>query len=149
MMTRPTPSGRFEAETTTSASMRAAGMSLQSGTQHFDLQFVELRNFAHHFKIIPPRLISHQVITAHIFECVRKSQIETIVVDNKSHDNSMSLVENQFPGFKTIYNSQNLGFAEGNNVGIRKSNGEFVVLVNNDLFLDRDAISFVHAPNNS
>lgn len=69
------------------------------------------------------------------------SPIETIVVDNCSSDDSMALVEKLFPSFKTIYNSSNLGFAEGNNVGIRRSNGDYVVLANNDLFLEPDAIS--------
>ncbi len=68
------------------------------------------------------------------------SEIETIVVDNDSKDNSMSLVEDLFPKVKTIRNSRNLGFAEGNNVGIRVASGELIVLVNNDLVMDKDAI---------
>jgi GT2 family glycosyltransferase len=67
--------------------------------------------------------------------------IETIVVDNASADNSMDIVERLFPEVQTIRNGRNLGFAEGNNVGIRASRGELVVLVNNDLILERNSIS--------
>jgi GT2 family glycosyltransferase len=68
-------------------------------------------------------------------------RIETIVVDNNSTDDSMEIVERVFPAFRRIHNQKNLGFAEGNNVGIRASVGELVLLVNNDLILDQDSIA--------
>jgi GT2 family glycosyltransferase len=66
--------------------------------------------------------------------------LEVIVVDNASSDGSPELVERLFPKARLIRNPSNLGFAEGNNVGIREARGEFIVLVNNDLVLERDAI---------
>ncbi len=59
--------------------------------------------------------------------------MEIIVVDNASSDNSPEIVKSNFPGVKVIENKENLGFAEGNNVGIRKANGKYICLVNNDL----------------
>jgi len=67
--------------------------------------------------------------------------MEVILVDNDSTDNSVDDAEHLFPEFRIIRNPKNLGFAEGNNVGIRESSGELVLLVNNDIFLEPDTIS--------
>jgi GT2 family glycosyltransferase len=66
---------------------------------------------------------------------------EVIVVDNASTDGSAELVEQMFPEFRLIRNSDNLGFAKANNIGIAQSSGDYVCLVNSDVkFLD-DCIS--------
>jgi GT2 family glycosyltransferase len=66
---------------------------------------------------------------------------EVIVVDNASSDGTPELVEEMFPEFKLIRNSDNLGFAKANNIGIAQSSGDYVCLVNSDVkFLD-DCIS--------
>jgi GT2 family glycosyltransferase len=66
---------------------------------------------------------------------------EVIVVDNASTDGSAELVEQMFPEFRLIRNSENLGFAKANNIGIAHSTGDYVCLVNSDVkFLD-DPIS--------
>lgn len=59
-------------------------------------------------------------------------QYEVIVVDNASSDGSAEMVEQSFPGVKLIANSVNEYYAEGNNIGIRESRGEFVLLLNPD-----------------
>lgn len=66
---------------------------------------------------------------------------ETILVDNNSSDGSADTAQRQFPRLRVIRNSKNLGFAEGNNVGIRDSRGDLILLVNNDVVLDRNAVS--------
>ncbi len=58
--------------------------------------------------------------------------IEIIVVDNASTDDSVEMVRAGFPEVRFIRNETNLGFAGGNNVGVRSATGEFVVLLNND-----------------
>lgn len=57
---------------------------------------------------------------------------EVIVVDNASTDKSVDLVRSQFPAIKLITNATNLGYSAGNNVGIRASKGDIVVLLNQD-----------------
>ncbi len=57
---------------------------------------------------------------------------ETILVDNASIDNSLSLIKNKFPLINITENKTNLGFAKGSNIGARNAKGEFLLLLNND-----------------
>jgi len=57
---------------------------------------------------------------------------EIIVVDNGSTDDSVENIRKKFPEIRVIQNEKNLGFAEGNNVGIRESNCDYVMLLNDD-----------------
>lgn len=57
---------------------------------------------------------------------------EIIVVDNGSKDGSVKIVEENFPNVKLIKNIENLGFSRGNNIGIKKSSGEYILILNND-----------------
>ncbi len=59
-------------------------------------------------------------------------KFEVIVVDNVSTDNSHKKCKEKFPQIRLVENEENLGYCEGNNVGIRKANGEFVVILNPD-----------------
>ena len=60
------------------------------------------------------------------------SNIEIIVVDNDSKDHSHLNCKEKFDRIYLIENKENLGFCEGNNVGIRHARGEFVVILNPD-----------------
>ncbi len=71
-------------------------------------------------------------------------KILPIVVDNASRDKSVSLVRNNFPQFTLIANRENLGYAEGNNVGIRRGlsmGADFIWIVNPDVTLHPDSLS--------
>jgi GT2 family glycosyltransferase len=62
---------------------------------------------------------------------------EVIVVDNGSSDGSPEFLKAQYGGrAKLILHHENLGFAEGNNLGIAAAGGEFVALLNNDAVAD-------------
>jgi len=63
---------------------------------------------------------------------------QLILVDNASEDGSVEYVAQHYPQVKIIRNKENLGPAEGYNVGLRllDSEYEYVVLVNNDLTFD-------------
>jgi len=61
--------------------------------------------------------------------------VETICVDNGSDDGSDAEVERRFPEIELIRNGANLGFAGGNNVGIRRAlerGADWILLLNND-----------------
>ncbi len=58
--------------------------------------------------------------------------IEIIFVDNGSSDGSCEYVKKNFPSVKIIANDENLGFAKGNNIGIKAAKGELIATLNND-----------------
>ena len=73
---------------------------------------------------------------------------EVIVVDNASSDGSLAAIRNlqhSTSNLKLIENRENLGFAGGNNLGIKQAEGDYVLLLNSDTILWEDAISFVVA----
>jgi GT2 family glycosyltransferase len=68
---------------------------------------------------------------------------EIIVVDNASSDGSADAIKTKYPEMQLIQNSQNLGFAKANNIGIKKSTGKYLCLVNSDIQLLDNTISFM------
>lgn len=61
---------------------------------------------------------------------------EVHVIDNASSDNSVEIVEREFPQVRIIKNKKNYGFAKGHNIGIRdalSNNAAYVVLLNQDI----------------
>ncbi len=62
-----------------------------------------------------------------------RRSMETLVVDNASTDGSAEMIEARFPWVKLIKSSENLGFAKGNNLAIRQSQGRYIALVNPDV----------------
>ncbi len=58
--------------------------------------------------------------------------MEVIVCDNGSTDGSIEMLKKEFPTVRLIQNKKNIGFAAGNNPGIRASRGRYVLLLNSD-----------------
>jgi len=54
------------------------------------------------------------------------------VVDNASEQDEVSIIQNNFPQVKVIRSPKNLGFAGGNNLGIKAAKGKYIFLINND-----------------
>ena len=59
-------------------------------------------------------------------------KMEVIVVDNASKNNEASEIEQGFPYVQVIRSEKNLGFAGGNNLGIRAAHGKYLFIINND-----------------
>ena len=66
---------------------------------------------------------------------------EVIVVDNASSDGTPEMIAELFPEFHLILNSENLGFARANNIGIAQSSGDYICLVNSDVKFIDDCVS--------
>ena len=58
--------------------------------------------------------------------------MEVIIVDNASQKNEASIIAEKYPQVKVIRSERNLGFAGGNNLGIKAAKGKYIFLVNND-----------------
>lgn len=69
-----------------------------------------------------------------------KLTYEIIVVDNVSTDGTRQMLKKKFPKVQTIFNSQNVGFGRGNNQGIHRANGEYILLLNSDTVVLNNAI---------
>lgn len=65
--------------------------------------------------------------------------IEVIVVDNASQKDEASIIESRYPQVKVIRSDKNLGFAGGNNLGIKAARGRYLFFINNDTILKPQA----------
>ena len=61
--------------------------------------------------------------------------IEVIVVDNASKEDEATTIANHYPQVKVIRSEKNLGFAGGNNLGIKAAQGKYLFFINNDVIL--------------
>jgi GT2 family glycosyltransferase len=61
--------------------------------------------------------------------------LEVIIVDNASSDGTREILHRFEPGFRVIYNSENRGFAAGQNQAIREAKGDWVLSLNPDVLL--------------
>jgi len=66
--------------------------------------------------------------------------VEVIVVDSASTDGSPEMVAAEFPQVTLITATENVGFPRGNNMGIAKAHGRYILLLNPDTVLHGDAL---------
>ena len=64
--------------------------------------------------------------------------MEVIVVDNASKNDEGTIIQTRYPQVRVIQSSENLGFAGGNNLGIKASTGDYLFFINNDTELHPD-----------
>ena len=62
------------------------------------------------------------------------NDMEVIVVDNASTQDEASIISELYPQVKVIRSPRNLGFAGGNNLGIKEAKGKYILLINNDTY---------------
>ena len=80
--------------------------------------------------------------TAECLRSLRKlnyPQYNVVLVDNGSTDNSIEKLQPLFPEVEIIKNSENLGYAGGNNIGIKyalSKDVDYIILLNNDTIVD-------------
>jgi GT2 family glycosyltransferase len=67
--------------------------------------------------------------------------MEIVVVDNASSDDSAQMVAEEFPDVLLICASENLGYAEANNVALRRAVGDLLLLLNPDVRVDEHTLT--------
>ena len=70
--------------------------------------------------------------------------MEVIVVDNASKEDEASIIEKRYPNIKVIRSNKNLGFAGGNNLGIKAARGKYLFFINNDTLLSHQPSAIDH-----
>ena len=74
-------------------------------------------------------------------------EAEVFVVDNASTDDTLQVLPQKYPWVRFIDNEENVGFSRANNIAIRQSTGEYVLLLNPDTNVAeptlRESVSFM------
>lgn len=93
-----------------------------------------MQNFNSLISIIILNYNSGDLLTKSVNSILQSNykKFEIIVVDNKSTDYSHIRCKDKFPEIILIENKKNLGYGKGNNVGIKNSHGDFIVILNPD-----------------
>ena len=71
----------------------------------------------------------------------RGMEAEVWVVDNASADGTVEYIRERFPEVKWIGNAENVGFSRANNMAIKRSSGEYVLLLNPDTIVGENVLS--------
>jgi GT2 family glycosyltransferase len=73
-------------------------------------------------------------------------RLELLLVDNASTDGSVKWVEATYPSVRIVRNSANLGYAAGNNAGVRAAKGEWVAILNPDMRVESNWLTELIQP---
>lgn len=85
--------------------------------------------------------LTRQCLASLIAEKTKKESWEIIVVDNASTDGSAEMIKKEFPKVTLLPQRKNLGFSVSNNIGIRRSTGRYILLLNSDTEASLGAIA--------
>ena len=75
-----------------------------------------------------------------IYQGTHSTDFEVLVSDNGSTDGSVEFIRQNYPVVRVLENRANLGFAKGNNVGIRASSADYVLILNPDTIIHDSAL---------
>jgi GT2 family glycosyltransferase len=81
------------------------------------------------------------VVTCEMLDSLRKvtyPNFETIIVENGSPTKKPDQIRDNYPEAKLIISKENLGFAGGNNIGLKEVKGDYILLLNNDTEVPAD-----------
>lgn len=74
----------------------------------------------------------------------KQGEIEVILIDNNSPDDTVSYTKKHLPSVKVIQNTKNLGFGGGNNQGAKLAKGQYLLLLNPDAFLGQKSLKAIY-----
>jgi GT2 family glycosyltransferase len=70
----------------------------------------------------------------------KPGEVEVIMIDNNSPDDTVAYTKKHLPSVKVIANKDNRGFGGGNNQGAHIAKGKYLLLLNPDAFLEKDSL---------
>jgi GT2 family glycosyltransferase len=74
----------------------------------------------------------------------KPGQIEVIMIDNNSPDDSVEYTKKHLPAVKVVANKDNRGFGGGNNQGAKLAQGKYLLLLNPDAYLEKDSLKIMY-----
>lgn len=83
-------------------------------------------------------------VTLEMLDSLQKSNyknLEVIVVDNASPNDNPDRIKEEYPEINLIKSAENLGFAGGNNLGVKIATGEYLFFINNDTIVPENCIA--------
>lgn len=86
---------------------------------------------------------NHSDVTCDLIESLNKisyPNIEIIVIDNCSPNDDPIVIKRKFPNIILVQNPINYGFAAGNNYGLMRAQGKYILLLNNDTVVEKGFI---------
>jgi len=75
-----------------------------------------------------------------LFASVGDIELEVLIVDNASRDNSVEVLRREYPNITLIENNKNVGFGRANNQALPFIKGRYVLLLNTDAFVEPDTL---------
>lgn len=76
-----------------------------------------------------------------ICEATLYAKTEIIVVDNDSRDRSQEIITAHFPDISWIQMKSNVGFGKACNIGVKKAQGTYVLLLNPDTVISKNTLT--------
>lgn len=73
----------------------------------------------------------------------KNGEVEVIMIDNNSPDDTVAYTKKHLPEVKVIANKDNRGFGGGNNQGAEIAKGKYLLLLNSDAFLEKDSLRII------
>ncbi len=70
-----------------------------------------------------------------------KANYEIFVVDNASKDDSREILTSEIDGIKVHFSDKNIGYSRAVNIGLKKTTGDYIVLLNPDIIVLKEGIS--------
>jgi GT2 family glycosyltransferase len=86
-----------------------------------------------------------------IYKAQKQFNLQIIVVDNNSEDDSITYLRNKYPDVTYIENHENLGFGKANNQGFDIAEGKYTLVINPDTLVSEDTLEVLmqHMEENS
>src|SRR4030066_144965 len=76
-----------------------------------------------------------------VYRSAPKENLEILVWDNASRDNTEALISQKFPGVKIFHSVENLGFGASHNQLLEQAKGDFILILNPDAYLKNGCLT--------